>query len=207
MNWFHGHKARFIFLYATGVVLLTGMTRLSSQLSASHQVSIQPIHGRLIPTEDMMIQIRASLPLLESSDSGARVQGAVLLGMFGPRAAMATFALGKALSDSDPSVRAVAARSLGRIGPGAASAIPSLIHLLEDKDAVVRLRAIEALGKMGPTASSAIPSLKMISKTAMDKEHAAVVVALERITSDAQTHRQPSVQCQEVTGRKQVQVP
>lgn len=188
MNWFHGRKGWFVFIYLVGIVSLTALTRVASQFYAIRKPSQHVPTYAAKRMDRALKRLRQGLELLHSSDPTARAIGASRLGALGRVATSATRSLTDALYDPDRSVRAISAQSLGRIGSSAYPAIPALIHSLKDSDSKVRFRAIEALGKMGYAAQSAVPALIKIRNTTTGDECAAAVTALKQIMSSTNTN-------------------
>jgi HEAT repeat protein len=99
---------------------------------------------------------------LDDPDPQRRVEAAILVGNFGPKARAAVGPLQAALGDLSRLVRVEAAAALARIDPSNARAWPVLILALNSTDLDVLDPAISAIAKFGPKAAAAVPKLKQI---------------------------------------------
>lgn len=88
-----------------------------------------------------------------------RVEAAYTLGQMGPKAAAATSALAKLITDENLQVATEAIVALGKIGPAAKDAVSALCAALEGGGEKNSHAIVFALGNMGPAASSAAPLL------------------------------------------------
>ncbi len=91
-------------------------------------------------------------------------------------------ALAGALRDDNWQVRGIAALSLGRLG--GPDAIGALSDVLDDSSAAVRKAAAAALGLIGPEAAALVPALERMSSDEEEMVRAEAVRALERIRSE-----------------------
>jgi len=103
----------------------------------------------------------AALPRLMEALKHKQLRAQVLyvLGQLGPKAAPATAALSKLVTDADAHVAAEAALTLGKIGPAAASSVPALLAALDQEDCPNAHAIVFALGQIGPAAGPAVPML------------------------------------------------
>jgi HEAT repeat protein len=97
---------------------------------------------------------------LKEGDPTLRRAAAEVLGLMGPRAAVAVPALVKLLEDRDPAVAISTAQALLRIDPPrATTAVPMLVRLFKHTDDKIAALAASVLADYGPDARAAVPEL------------------------------------------------